>query len=89
MDVDKSSSNFSSDFDDVESISSDEVFEHSGKKTKSHKKDYPSIKLHSRKSPRGHTPAKIGSAEVEEEMDIDDSDKVSKEELDEEKLRKR
>lgn len=88
-DVDKSSFSFSSDSDDVESISSDEVFEHSGKKTKSHKKDYPSIKLPSRKSPRGHTPAKTGSAEVEEEMDTDDSDKVSKEELDEEKLRKR
>ena len=51
--ADKSSSSFSSDSDDVESISSDDVFEHSGKKTKSHGKAFPSIKTPSRKSPRG------------------------------------
>ena len=87
--VDKSCSSFSSDSDDVESISSDEVVEYSGKKTKSQGKAFPSILTPSRKSPRGQIPAKMVVAEVEEEMDTDDSDKASEEEPEEEKPRKR
>ena len=87
--ADKSSSSFSSDSDDVESISSDEIFEYTGKKTKSHQMVPSTTKTPSRKSPRGQTPAKAVSAVVEEEMDTDDSNKVSEEEPDEEKPGKR
>lgn len=52
--ADKGSSSFSSDSDDVESISSDEEFESSGKKNKSQEKIPPIVKTPSRKIPRDH-----------------------------------
>lgn len=54
VEAEKGSSNFSSDSDDIESISSDEDFVSSRKKNKGHENKSPIVITPSRKSPRDH-----------------------------------
>lgn len=92
MDVHSGSSSFSSNSDDIESISSEEENVSSGKKNKGQDMKQPTTKIPSRKSPRDHgqTLTKVeDDAEDEEDMDSNDLGKESEEEKKEENAGKK